>query len=250
MGTPLVAARGGRRKRGQQTAGGHQTAIEQAVRRELARELHDRVAQTLTGMLVDVESFKSQQVGWDDVIKQMDTVQSSTRQVLSSLRQLLHDLRGEDQLTESFVGALEGLMGRFEEKTMITARLDVRPGWPSALTPPAFLNLYRIVEEALANVRMHSGARTVHIVLESRSDDELAVVVDDDGRGVDQDTARPAGLGTVGMKERAVILGGRLQIQSKAGVGTSVQAVFPKLQVVPAPTRDPEQELIMEGAFQ
>src|SRR2546423_4994182 len=66
------------------------SAVEEDVRRLVARELHDRVAQTLTGMLVDVENFKSEQVGWDDVIRQMDTIQTSTRQVLSSLRQLLH----------------------------------------------------------------------------------------------------------------------------------------------------------------
>jgi len=242
VGTSTNAARGGMR-----TDSRH-AAIERAVRTQLARELHDRVAQTLTGMLVDVENFKSQQVGWDDVIKEMETVQTSTRQVLSSLRHLLHDLRGEEQGSETFVDALGTLIARFEEKTTISTKLDVRPGWPAVLTPPASLNLYRIVEEALANVRMHSGAHTVRIVLESCAEDEIALIVKDDGRGVDTDVSRPVGLGTVGMKERALILGGQLQIESEAGAGTTVHAVFPKVHVVPPRDVDSIRELVIQGA--
>jgi len=208
--------------------------VEDDLRRMVARELHDRVAQTLTGMLVDVENFKSQQVGWNDVLEQMDTIQSSTRQVLSSLRQLLYELRGEVSVGDQFTDSLGDLITRFEQRTTIAADLDVRPGWPEVLTPPASLNLYRIVEEALANVRMHSGARSVTVVLESRPDGQLAVTVGDDGRGLDTDASRPVGLGTVGMKERALFLGGRLRIESEAGVGTKVHAIFPKEFLVPA----------------
>jgi signal transduction histidine kinase len=227
MASPLVAA-----KRQPESAG-LQAAIEDDVRRMVARELHDRVAQTLTGMLVDVENFKTQQVGWDDVLRQMDMVQTSTRQVLSSLRQLLHDLRGEDQFTDGFVDALGALIVRFEEKTSISAELDVKPGWPKSLTPPANLNLYRIVEEALTNVGMHSGAHTVRVVLELPSENELGLEVDDDGRGIDTDASRPMGMGTVGMKERALFLGGQLRIESQAGGGTRVRAVFPKELLIP-----------------
>lgn len=225
MATPSVTAN--RRSRSKKSD------IEQDVRRMVARELHDRVAQTLTGMLVDVENFKSEPVGWDDVIRQMDMVQSSTRQVLTNLRQLLHELRGENPVGANFVDSVGTLIARFEEKTRISAELDVKDGWPEHLTPPASLNLYRIIEEALANVRMHSGARTVRIVLEPRSENELCLVVGDDGRGLDLHETRPMGLGTIGMKERAVFLGGQLRIESEAGAGTTVHAVFPKGQLTP-----------------
>ena len=69
--------------------------VEKDVKRLVARELHDRVAQTLTGMLIDVENFKIEPVEWNDVLRQLDTIQESTREVLTNLRQLLHDLRGE-----------------------------------------------------------------------------------------------------------------------------------------------------------
>ena len=83
------------------------------LRRLVARELHDRVAQTLTGMLVDLENFKTEPVSWDDVKKQLDTVQDSTREVLQSLRELLHDLRGEEAVSDTFVDAVGDLVARF-----------------------------------------------------------------------------------------------------------------------------------------
>lgn len=207
--------------------------IEEELRRLVARELHDRVAQTLTGMLVDVENFKAEEVGWSDVVRQMDKVQTSTRQVLQNLRQLLHDLRGEEGIEAGFVDAVRSLAGRFSEQTQIRAEVLASPRWPIALARPAYLNMYRIIEEALANVRMHSGAGRVEIRLEPYSDSEVSVVVQDNGRGVDTDKSRPMGLGTVGMRERAVLLGGQLTIVSKPGIGTTVRAQFPTGHLLP-----------------
>jgi signal transduction histidine kinase len=224
-----------------------QAAMEQEMRRMMARELHDRVAQTLTAMLVDVENFKTQQVGWDDVLREMDSIQSATRQVLSSLRQLLHDLRGENPAGDSFVLAVRTLLTRFAEATGIECEFDVQPGWPEDLTPGASLNLFRIVEESLANVRMYSGARNLKVSLEAHREDQLALVIDDDGRGVDTKHSRP-GLGTVGMKERALFLGGQLRIVSEVGDGTTVLAVFPKELLVPAAQPEAALELIPQGA--
>ena len=207
---------------------GGQAGVEEKVRRLLARELHDRVAQTLTGMLVEVENFKSEQVGWQEVVQQLDLIQTSTREVLSSIRQLLHDLRGEDVLGGSFAEVVKAAVVRFERQTGVAVRIEVKDGWPAALNPAASVNLFRIIEEALANIRMHSGAVSVHIVLEPLPADEVGLTVTDDGRGVDTDPARPTGFGTIGMRERAMFLGGRLWIESQAGSGTTVKAVFPK----------------------
>ena len=222
MATPPMAANVKARARTRQAA------VEEDVRRLVARELHDRVAQTLTGMLIDLENFKTEQVDWTDVLRQLDTIQDSTRQVLNNLRQLLHDLRGEEAVGESFVNAVGALVSRFEEKTRISAQLTVLPGWPELITQPASVNLYRIIEEALANVKMHSGAHEVRIVLQPDSDNQVSVLIGDDGRGLDTDGSRRLGLGTVGMKERALLLGGQIRIESQDGAGTTVRAVFPK----------------------
>jgi signal transduction histidine kinase len=203
-------------------------AIEEDIKRLLARELHDRVAQTLTSMLVDLENFKTDQTGRQSVIRQMDDLQDSTRLVLTNLRQLLYELRGQEPVGDCFEDAIAGLVARFQAKTRISAELSVLPGWPKRMGSACALNLYRIVEEALSNVRMHSGAQQVTIVLQPVSETELAVVVRDDGRGVDTNEERPLGMGTVGMRERAMLLGGQLRIESDLGSGTTVRTVFPR----------------------
>jgi signal transduction histidine kinase len=183
-------------------------------------------------MLVEVENFKSEQVSWQDVVQQLDLIQSSTRQVLANIRQLLHDLRGEEPLGGNFVDAVKMLVARFEEKSGIRVEIEVAPGWPQALSAPASMNLYRIIEEALSNIRMHSGAHGVRIVLGAQTETEIGILVADDGRGLDTDPSRPVGLGTIGMRERAVLLGGRLGIESVDGNGTLLRAVFPKDMLV------------------
>ena len=100
------------------------------------------------------------------------------------------------------------------------------------LKSSAALNVYRIVEEALSNVRLHSGARAVRVVLGVHSETELAVTVTDDGRGVDTHDSRPLGLGMVGMRERALILGGQVWFESQNGDGTTVRATFPRIGVI------------------
>lgn len=207
--------------------------IEQEVKRLVARELHDRVAQTLTGMLVDVENFKAEEVGWTDVVDYLDKVQTSTRLVLHNLRQLLHDLRGEGMTDAGLAESLRALAERFSTQTGIEVEVAFSPRWPQSPAHHARLNLFRIVEEALSNVRRHSGASQVQIALEPFSSNELTLVVRDDGRGLDTDEARPVGLGTVGMRERALLLGGSLTIESEPGKGTTVRVIFPTEMFLP-----------------
>jgi two-component system, NarL family, sensor histidine kinase UhpB len=207
------------------------SAQEHAIRQVLARELHDRVGQTLTTMLVELENFKVGQVGRESVLRQVDVFEDSTREVLNSLRAVLYELRGEVGVEDTLVMSLGSLITRFQEKTRIAANLTVLPGWPAVLKSSAALNVYRIIEEALTNVRLHSGAGAVRVELGVHSATELAVVVTDDGRGVDTHHSRPLGLGMVGMRERALILGGQVLFESNNGDGTTVRATFPRVGV-------------------
>lgn len=197
------------------------------VRRALARELHDRVAQTLTTILIDLENFKTEQAGQDSVLNRVEAVQGSMREVLSSLRDLLHDLRGDSQSVASDMqNALSALLRDLERRTGIIASLVVQPGWPARTKPGAAANLYRIAEEALTNVARHSGAKRVVLKLRPLSD-ELCLTVTDYGRGFDPEAIAP-GFGTTGMRERAVLLGARLWIDSYPGSGTSVHVTMPR----------------------
>ncbi len=202
------------------------------IRRLLARELHDQVAQTLTSMLIELENFKIEQTDNQIVVEEVNSLQESTREVINNLRHVLYNLRGHNGIEEGFVDSVRALLIRFQEKSQAKAILSISPSWPSKLRSAAALNVLRIIEEALNNVRMHSGARLVEVALGFAVDGQIAVEVKDDGMGADSDLVRrQPGLGTLGMRERALILGGRLEVLSVAGGGTLVRAILPKEQL-------------------
>jgi signal transduction histidine kinase len=195
---------------------------ESEVKRRLARELHDSVAQILTGMVVDMENFKHDQAERESVVRKVDDLQDSTREVLNNLRQLLYELREEPSHDHSFVHKVRSLLASFEGSTGIRSKLSVSARWPAMLSAAMAYNLYRIVEEALSNVRLHSGAASVDVNLVS-TDDGVVLTVHDDGRGVLRvGPSRRPGMGMVGMEERAVLLGGRLDIFSDSALGGTV----------------------------
>jgi len=201
---------------------------ESEVKRKLARELHDSVAQILTLMVVDMENFKLDQAGQHLVVEKVDSLQESTREVLHNLRQVLYDLREEPSTESGFVQQVRSLLTRFERSTGIRSKLRVSSEWPSRLSAGTAHNLYRIVEEALNNVRLHSGAARVDVLLAANGDG-VELTVRDDGRGLPvSDGERRQGMGMMGMRERAVLLGGELAVTSSGSGGTTVKAVVPK----------------------
>jgi two-component system sensor histidine kinase UhpB len=201
---------------------------ESEVKRQLARELHDSVAQILTLMVVDMENFKLDQAGQHNVVERVDSLQESTRAVLHNLRQVLYDLREEPSTESGFVQQVRALLTRFEGSTGIRSMLKVSSEWPARLSAATAHNLYRIVEEALNNVRLHSGAGRVDVLLVANGDG-VELTVRDDGRGLPaEDGGRRQGMGMMGMRERAVLLGGELDVTSNGSGGTTVRAVVPK----------------------
>ncbi|MGH7904508.1 MAG: sensor histidine kinase [Candidatus Dormibacteraceae bacterium] len=203
--------------------------IEERVRRELARDLHDQVAQTLTSMLMELESFKRDQVGRLSVIREVAVLESSTREVLHNVRQLLSDLRGQPSLTDDFVKTVRhGLLAQFQERTGISVRLTVRRGWPKLLPRQTAMNLYRIIQEALNNAYFHSGASEIRVTVgEAGPAGRLAIEIADNGNGFPWGQPDEVGFGILGMKERALVLGGELIVESAPGRGSSVRARFP-----------------------
>ncbi len=197
------------------------------VRRRLARELHDTVAQTLTLMVVDMEHLKREQAGHDGVVEQVDRLQASTREVLQQLRNVLYDLREEPVIEVAFVRRARELVARFQAATGVRARLRVAPAWPERMAAATAHDLYRILQEALNNVRLHSGASSVEVDLAAAAG-RLGLTVRDNGRGVAAgDGDMRQGMGMLGMRERAVLLGGALHIDGNGSGGTTVRAVLP-----------------------
>jgi two-component system, NarL family, sensor histidine kinase UhpB len=200
-----------------------------AVREHLARELHDRVAQTLATMLLDLERFKAEQTGRAGVLRQFDLIQEWTRDALANVRDLVYDLRGETISGSDFPNLLRnGLLEPFTLRTGIEARMIVDDGWPAQLPAATAIDLYRIVQEALQNAYRHSGARQIEIKLGLSPGRRLIeLTVTDDGRGFPAFGELRPGHGLVGMRERAVLLGGELETAAMATGGTSIRVAIP-----------------------
>lgn len=209
---------------------------ESEIKQWLARELHDSVASMLSTMLIQMEQLKRREEDSErhrevaaepltDVSEELEAFQESTRQALGNLRRLLQELRDEPGHVTAFVESVQRLLDRCERRSGIRCRLTCDEAWPSPLDGRAAHNLLRIVEEALRNVENHSAARSVEVWLE-RKGGVATLTVRDDGVGFDT-VPGGGGFGLTGMTERAVLIGGSLQVAGEPGHGTTVQATFP-----------------------
>jgi signal transduction histidine kinase len=128
----------------------------------------------------------------------------------------------------SFADELPRRLDSFVDRTGYVVDLEIDPavGW---LPGVVATDLLRIVEEALHNVQKHADATRIRVRV-AREGDELVVSVEDNGQGF-HPASPPSGHGVLGMRERAVLLGGRLEIQSAPGDGTSVVVRLPSYTV-------------------
>jgi signal transduction histidine kinase len=152
----------------------------------------------------------------------------------SGLRSAIYDLRHERE--NSFVESVESLV---EVNRKLTPErvvaLTIEDSFRGAFPPKVGVELLRILQEALANVRRHSGASNVEVRL--RTDDEAILIeITDDGRGFDPGSAR-TGIGLVGMRERVEGLGGEIELRSLLGEGTKVTVRVPVGGGTPDPPR-------------
>ena len=207
---------------------GADLSTELRVKQDLARELHDRVAQTLTVMVVQMENFKALESGRERMLAEVSSYQEATREVLGNMREILYELRGQEDFGYDFPDRVRRMLDRFQTRTGIVTRLCVSAAWPSRVAIMAAINLYRVLEEALNNVRMHSGAKFVKVSLRMLEGDLAVVSVSDDGYGFGSGLGDGIGLGMLGMRERAVLLGGELTIESVSPHGTQLMIVIPK----------------------
>ncbi len=193
-------------------------AVEEALTRErarLARDLHDNVASDLAGA---VALFKHQLESRPEDAG-LRSLQEVLESVLASTRELLRELRPDQRLAErSLVEELQRTAEEFERLHEIRVEVWTN-GSETDLTRAQREVVFQIVREALTNVRRHSRSRTcrVRLALAARP---FLVEVSDEGAGIPVDT--PAGYGLIGMRERAAGIGGRLEVVSAPGQGTTI----------------------------
>ncbi len=195
----------------------------------LANELHDSLAQTLASLRFQVTLVEETVAQSKDRtgIRQIRNIKEGLDQANSQLRELLAHFRTRMD-ERGLIPAIESVVERFRKETGIAAFFQ-NEIVESNLPPSLEVQVLHIVQEALTNVRKHSDAQTVRVLLRAEDNGDHHVLVEDDGQGIEEKVVSdPPGehIGLSIMRERAARLGGTLSIESDAGEGTRVELQF------------------------
>jgi signal transduction histidine kinase len=205
-------------------------------RRRWARELHDDTLQELAALKLFLASAATTK---DAAARAQALEQAATRidAAVSNLRALITELRPAALDESGLQPALTALCERHRRTTGLEVEFQVDLAWEAGreqtrLAPAVEATVYRIVQEALANVAKHAGAG--HATVTVREDAEsVEVLVRDEGNGFTVG-GTSTGFGLVGMRERVALLDGELAIESTPGGGTTVRGLLPTLRAEPA----------------
>jgi len=193
-------------------------------RKRLARELHDETGQALTSILLGLRPLE-QSVESEEARAAVDSVRELVVSTLQDVRRLAVELRPAALDDFGLVPAVQRLVESFREQSGLQVDLEAQLG-SERLPSEVETALYRVVQEALTNIVKHAGAGRVSILI-SRKGDAVVAVVEDDGSGFDPGASRADALGLAGMRERVALVGGRFQIESTVGGGTTLVAEVP-----------------------
>jgi two-component system, NarL family, sensor kinase len=195
-------------------------------RNRLAREIHDTLAQGLTATTLQLESADALlDAGSEKAHEPLRRALSLTRSNLEEARRSVLDLRASPLEGRPLSEALKALVERWEAETGIAARYGAVNG-SRPLPPSVEAALYRICQEALTNVARHAGAERATVRLVA-TPDRVRLAVEDDGSGFDAAGVPEDRHGIVGMRERAEVLGGTLEVRSEPGEGTRIEVTAP-----------------------
>jgi signal transduction histidine kinase len=200
--------------------------VQEQERRRIAREIHDELGQTLTGLRMELEHLRRSAgpgtplaEGFGRAAGLLDSVHDALDRVLTALRPKVLDTRG-------LTAALESLLGAMQRTHRVECRLQVGVD-EERLSPEQTIALYRIAQEALTNAARHARASHVELLLDE-APGGMRLTLSDDGQGFDPAQAEHHGrLGLLGIRERSRLLGGRCNVHSRPGSGTRVEVDIP-----------------------
>jgi two-component system sensor histidine kinase UhpB len=198
-------------------------AAQERERWRIARELHDEVGQALTAVMLQLE--RARRRADDGVRADVDEAREAVRASLEEVREIARRLRPEALDDLGLASALAALTNDVSRRTGVRVERRVAADLP-ALAPEAELVVYRVAQEALTNVARHSDARCAWVTLGDNGGGRVELTVRDDGRGLERD-ANAGGAGLRGMRERAVLIGATLDVESRLGDGTTVRLRLP-----------------------
>lgn len=202
-------------------------SVQEEERTRIAREVHDELGQALTAVKLELSRLRDQlpqaPLSLVDTLQSIyalvDTTIQSVRRIATELRPVVLDQLG-------LVPAIEWQAREFQSRTAIQCTLDIYLRSVS-LSQAGSTAMFRIFQEILTNVARHARASAVNINLQEQAG-ALVLEVRDNGRGVtDAELSNPKSLGLVGMRERALLLGGETTIKGTPGKGTTVKVRIP-----------------------
>jgi signal transduction histidine kinase len=206
---------------------GRLQSIREEERKRVARDIHDQLGQALTAIKIDVSALVRQWPGDQTqraekaaaILKLVDDTIQAVRRISTELRPgILDDL--------GLVATIEWAGEEFEARTGTTCRLDL-PFEDLVVDQDQATAIFRILQETLTNVARHADAKNVEVRL-AKQNSRLTLEVHDDGRGIPEDRlSRNESLGILGMRERAMLIGGDLAITGAPGRGTTVRVTIP-----------------------
>jgi signal transduction histidine kinase len=204
----------------------HHDAVREGERAHIAREIHDELGQALTALKMDL-SVVSLKFGKgaprirepvQELKKRVDAIIQTVRDVATALRPAALDL--------GILPGVEWLVGEFQRRNGIACTVSVT-GREIVVGEDRSIVLFRILQESLTNISRHAKARKVEILIDHDAE-HIRLDVQDDGVGFDVDAAQGRKtFGLLGMRERAIILRGEMNVTSAPGRGTRVSVSMP-----------------------
>jgi len=211
----------------------------EAERKHLARELHDQIIQDLLSINYDLEELENRKDLPRSIANNLSESREDIRKLVDDLRRICGDLRPPTIDSLGLGATLQSFTREWTSHTGINVDLDLDPDL-HRLPEVMELSIFRIVQEALNNVRKHSQASDVKITLKHTSPRNLMVSVLDNGKGLSEnidlaDLALKGHFGLIGMNERVALLGGKFRLQHPPDGGLLVVAEIPhpKVEIVP-----------------
>ena len=195
-------------------------------RRRIARELHDEAGQALSALIVNLEVAEQSQAPVPP--EQLARLRDIAEGTLAELRRMIYDLRPSILDDMGLAAAIRWYAKETVEPKGVPVTMHIS-GLGERLPSYIETAVFRIVQEALTNILKHAGATRATVEV-AHGNGRMELVISDDGRGFDPSavtTHREGGMGLLGMRERAELLGGTLTIQSTPGAGTRLEAAIP-----------------------
>jgi PAS domain S-box-containing protein len=204
---------------------GHLVSVQEDERRRIARDMHDQFGEHLTALSFRIALLKEAcaRAGSADLAGHAESLEAIAQRLDRDVDHLVWELRPTALDDLGLRAALTNYIQEWSRRANVAAELHTSGLLDDRLAPEVETALYRIAQEALNNVAKHSSARRVEVILERRSDCVL-LILEDDGVGfeVSRSGAAGQGFGLVGMQERAILVGARVQIESTPGKGTTI----------------------------